>query len=215
MKRCKFTLIELLIVITILLILVAILLPSMYRVKEKTQRVMCINGQRQIMTALINYCRDYEGVTPPGTAVVGGGAEWVTFKPDIDQPYQLGYLPYYGYINDASVMYCPTWTHEGFQYGKKYSSSFSGWPKPGETGGSVYWYVSYGYRHCLSQDVQWICGRMIRPLLYLQITGRKNVDMSMVLQKEQGISAIIRAKAMQHHFLMDIPPSLKTRPERS
>ena len=146
-KPYRFTLIELLITIVIFLILVALLLPTLYQAKEKSKRIICVSGQRQIMTSLINYCKDFNGVTPPGPPVKGRKlGEWVTFMPSKDEPYQLGYLPYYGYINDVEIFYCPTWTHKGFQYGAKYDANFGGWPKPGETGASVYWYFSYAYR---------------------------------------------------------------------
>ena len=47
-KSSAFTLIELLIVITILLILVAILLPAIFRAREKTMLMVGLSNQRQV-----------------------------------------------------------------------------------------------------------------------------------------------------------------------
>ena len=57
----RFTLIELLIVITIILILAALLLPVLGRVKEKARRVLCLSNLRQWGTASILFASDNNG----------------------------------------------------------------------------------------------------------------------------------------------------------
>ena len=147
--KTKFTLIELLISITIIAILFAILLPSLFRAKEKASRVICISNQRQVMASLINYCGDNDGITPPGPPVLTTLGHWITYNPKDDFPLQLGYIPYYGYVDkgDLEVFYCPSWTHDAIQYGSMLpDQSIGGWPRPGEKGAKRLWYFSYAYR---------------------------------------------------------------------
>src|SRR5262245_52648720 len=59
-----FTLNELLIVIAITAILVALLLPSLSRAKQKAWAVDCANRQRQWAHAFVMYSEDNDGLIP-------------------------------------------------------------------------------------------------------------------------------------------------------
>lgn len=93
MKACRrrisgarggFTLVELLVVITIIGILIALLLPAVQSAREAARRVSCTNNQKQIALALINY-HDINKSYPPG--VVGGwGHSWAAnILPQLEQ----------------------------------------------------------------------------------------------------------------------------------
>ena len=56
-KNKKFTLIELLIVITVISILVTILLPSLSKAKEKARRAVCKSNISQLYKACILYSK--------------------------------------------------------------------------------------------------------------------------------------------------------------
>jgi prepilin-type N-terminal cleavage/methylation domain-containing protein len=67
-ESCKgFSLIELLVVISIIAILASILLPTISLVREQAQTQTCVNNQRQIMMAVEAYAQDNEGYIPRTT----------------------------------------------------------------------------------------------------------------------------------------------------
>ena len=65
-KRMKlFTLIELLIVISIVAILVSLLMPALGRARKSAYRIACAGNVRQINLGITMYCDDYIGVAAP------------------------------------------------------------------------------------------------------------------------------------------------------
>jgi|WetSurMetagenome_2_1015567.scaffolds.fasta_scaffold440249_1 prepilin-type N-terminal cleavage/methylation domain-containing protein len=69
-----FTLVELLVVITIIAILIALLLPAVQAAREAARRAKCMNNEKQIALALMNYHTSYNSY-PPGI-VSGWGYSW-------------------------------------------------------------------------------------------------------------------------------------------
>ena len=66
MRRQKrgFTLIELLVVIAIIAILAAILFPVFSRARESARKTACLSNMKQIGTALMMYCQDWDEAFP-------------------------------------------------------------------------------------------------------------------------------------------------------
>lgn len=71
-RRSAFTLIELLIVVTIIGMLLGILLPALGRVLAYAENLQCQANLKQIATAVLSYTTDYRGAIPPTRCQVSG-----------------------------------------------------------------------------------------------------------------------------------------------
>jgi prepilin-type N-terminal cleavage/methylation domain-containing protein/prepilin-type processing-associated H-X9-DG protein len=91
----KFTLMELLIVITILGILWSILLPSLQRTRAKTRQAVCLSNQKQVATAAFSYLVDDGRYLPQNFAY---GNQWI--KRLIPAYFEV-------HIRSESILQCP------------------------------------------------------------------------------------------------------------
>lgn len=100
----KFTLMELLVVISITGILTSILLPSLSKARKKVQQAACMNNQHQVSLAMISYISENSEYAPHDDSNLGG-TYW--FKDLITH----GMLPetvtsggYYAYLQCPNAM---------------------------------------------------------------------------------------------------------------
>jgi prepilin-type N-terminal cleavage/methylation domain-containing protein len=104
-RRRAFTLVELLVVIGILVVLIAILLPTLSNARRQALRVNCLSNVRQLGIALIAYANQNGGRFPaPASAFLAQDADWVHWQPGRD-PDESRLSPYLGGNLDA--MKCP------------------------------------------------------------------------------------------------------------
>jgi prepilin-type N-terminal cleavage/methylation domain-containing protein len=108
-----FTLIELLVVVAIIALLIAILVPSIGQAKEKARSTVCQSNLRQIGTAGLLYCGEWEGAMPVGSTLVVNGVSglqywfcWYGSGPPAVSDTQHGMLS--PYLANPKIFVCPS-----------------------------------------------------------------------------------------------------------
>lgn len=119
-----FTLVDLLVSLTVIAVLIGLLLPSLSLVRETTRRVICSSNLRQSGLGLAMYADDYRGSLPlskflpqdSSTAAMSTPAQAQNVmlarleSPDYSWD-GLGYLFALDYLDQYGVFYCPS--HHG------------------------------------------------------------------------------------------------------
>jgi prepilin-type N-terminal cleavage/methylation domain-containing protein/prepilin-type processing-associated H-X9-DG protein len=105
-----FTLIELLVVIAIISVLMAIIMPTMNRVREQGKRSACLNNLRQLGYAWNLYADDNDNKIVSGNTHRGIPYAWVYYEAGTSeqqiQGIKDGYL--YPYCKNRKLYKCPT-----------------------------------------------------------------------------------------------------------
>lgn len=114
-QKGGFTLVELLVVISIVSMSMAVLLPAVAQVRQKARTVLGMNNQKQIAGAVNLFAADNDEHYPESVATVGFGDTWNWTDPtkltgNKERSPRLhrsmsAYLRQY--IADAGTMYCP------------------------------------------------------------------------------------------------------------
>ena len=100
-QRKAFTLVELLVVVSIIAILIAVLLPSLSHAREASRRTACLSNMRQLAVGWISYALDHkEMLVNAETAVAGWASDG-----NLDANIKSGSL--YKYVPNPKVYLCP------------------------------------------------------------------------------------------------------------
>jgi len=117
LRRTKgFTLIELLVVIAIIAVLAALLVPALESAREKARRITTMGNLRQIMSGLLMYTPDYDGMLPYRHRLLwephmyaNKGGTWMSPRTTavLDAADQYGF----GAATEHPVTGAPAWTN--------------------------------------------------------------------------------------------------------
>lgn len=109
--RTGFTIIELLVVISIIALLVALLLPALSKARESARRAACATQARAITLGALIYSGDYDNQMPPnyrGSSSSYGITD-VASDPAWADDYKRGfYLLSVRYVDNYSTFFCPS-----------------------------------------------------------------------------------------------------------
>ena len=105
--ECSFTLIELLIVISIIAILAALLLPALGRAKETAQKINCVSNLKQIGVAAIGYTLENKGYNIPAKYQPIGSYRFQVFIWEIQNPGKTIPAAWNKEIMRSKALQCP------------------------------------------------------------------------------------------------------------
>jgi prepilin-type N-terminal cleavage/methylation domain-containing protein len=119
-RRCAFTLIEMMLVITVLAILVSMLMPAIDRARKKGKQVICINNLHTMGHSLILYAADENRYMPFCNWLSIDRRKkwkgWLYTYPNLKTPDQVEQGAFWRYLNERDVYHCPS--HRNHETGR-------------------------------------------------------------------------------------------------
>lgn len=126
----RFTLIELMVVISIILILMSMLLPALKRAKDVSRRITCASNMRQFGTAFGIYAIDHNGYFPPFFPGDDGETwyEWVLKQSEFKKTMRSNLMKRYKVTSQQEksigILQCPAAEIAGTYEGSGYCTDF-------------------------------------------------------------------------------------------
>lgn len=134
-RRSAFTLIELLVVIAVVSLLVAVLAPSLQKVRERSRQIRCSTNLKNIGLGLVSFANQNDDALPlPQYSAANPSRGYACYdKTAPSAAMQLAQVYSEGFLGDsASVLYCPSFAADY----SKYAGS-NGWGQDWSFGGNV------------------------------------------------------------------------------
>jgi prepilin-type N-terminal cleavage/methylation domain-containing protein/prepilin-type processing-associated H-X9-DG protein len=107
-----FTLIELVVVVSILSVLLSLLLPALAQARAQARGAVCASNIRQLFLANSGYALENDGYYAVAARDIWGAnlQRWHGVRANVNEPFDPGKGPLAGYLEDGEVRRCP-----GFQ----------------------------------------------------------------------------------------------------
>jgi len=125
-KRKSFTLVELLVVISVIALLMAILMPALTAVRSGACSVVCKSNLRQLLMANIGYANENDDFYVPAASDMlenfGGYHRWHGVRDSKDEPFDPLRGPLVAYLADGKVKECPK--RVNFVNGQQWDDNF-------------------------------------------------------------------------------------------
>jgi prepilin-type processing-associated H-X9-DG protein/prepilin-type N-terminal cleavage/methylation domain-containing protein len=110
-SKKAFSLVELLVAISVVALLMAVMLPALTAVRSRACRVVCESNLRQLFLANTGYAMENDGYYVPAapdiTAERGGKYRWHGIRASPDEPFDPAKGPLAAYLADGKVKRCP------------------------------------------------------------------------------------------------------------
>jgi prepilin-type processing-associated H-X9-DG protein/prepilin-type N-terminal cleavage/methylation domain-containing protein len=109
-KKTAFTLVELLVVISVIALLIAILMPALSAANMQARGVVCRSNLRQLVLANNGYATENDGcfvAAAPDMWNNSGYRRWHGVRNNLDEPFDPRRGPLVRYLTDGKVKECP------------------------------------------------------------------------------------------------------------
>jgi prepilin-type N-terminal cleavage/methylation domain-containing protein len=132
-----FTLVELLVVISVISVLLAISLPALNGARHQAHALLGMHNQREVTNSINLYATDNDDLYPPSVATVGFGDSWnwsdltrlIGYEKRSPQIHRSMSAYLRNYITDAGTMFCPN-APQKFQYLQEAWDAGDDWDNP-------------------------------------------------------------------------------------
>ncbi|MHC4313894.1 MAG: type II secretion system protein [Planctomycetota bacterium] len=132
-----FTLVELLVAISIISLLMAMLMPVLGKVRYRARTLQCMVNQREVVNAANYFTLDNDGRYPESVATIGIGGRWNWQEPTMLTGYRKRSPKLYrsmseylaSYIKDADKLFCPN-APEKYKYLQEAWDAGDDWDNP-------------------------------------------------------------------------------------
>ena len=119
-SNAAFTLVELLVVVTVISVLISLLVPAIAQSKEMARRSVCLSNLRQQAIAAAQYADTYKEVIPVGYTAGYKQFNYMIFydeaNPGQTRPFCWGLFVTSGLLPASGAYYCPSTTSPYLQF---------------------------------------------------------------------------------------------------
>lgn len=142
-----FTLVELLVVLTIIVALVAVLMPATVGARDAAMVAVCASNQRNVGLSAVSYAMDSAQLLPCYRDTASWMSEpWHSRYFYFQKYVNLGRVWKAGLVSNGHIFYCPANTQPIFSYEGYVDPVTGAWPTPNKNFNSDGKYVRTGYQ---------------------------------------------------------------------